>query len=306
MKTIYILLFMFLIVSTGHAKKIQLTLKLEQGKEYRQVSDSKVAINQEINGQKMNIVVQVKGSMTYLVKAVNDQDYDLEVKYDSLSMIMQLPQTTMMFSSEKNDEQDIVSQILGALKNQSFDLKLSHTGKVIEVKNIELLFESIFSKFPQTSESQVAPMKNQIKSLYGKDAFKGNIQMVTAIFPEGPVAIGDTWTVDTKVESGMSANVSTTYTLKDNQKDYVLIDGDSKFESANKDAYSETNGIPIRYDLSGTIKSELKIDPRTGWIIEAKLNQDVQGNTYIRESSQMPNGMKIPMTLSSETVVTNQ
>ncbi len=306
MKTIYTLLFMFLILSSGYAKKIQLTLKLEQGKEYRQVSDSKVNVNQEINGQKMNIVIQVKASMTYLVKAVNDHDYDLEVKYDSLSMIMQLPQATMMFSSEKNSEQDMVSQILEALKNQPFGLKLSDTGKVMEVKNIESLFESIFSKFPQTADSQVTPMKDQIKSLYGEDSFKGNIQMVTAIFPEGPVAIGDTWTVDTKVESGMSANVSTTYTLKDSQKDYVLIDGDSKFESANKDAYSETNGMPIRYDLAGTIKSGLKIDSRTGWIIEAKLNQDIQGNTYIKESDQMPNGMKIPMTMNSETVVTNQ
>lgn len=306
MKTIFTLLFMFVILSSGYAKKVRLTLNLKQGEEYHQVSDSKVNINQEINGQKMNIVVQVKGSMSYLVKTVNDMNYDLQVKYDSLSMIMQLPQTTMAFSSEKIKEKDIVSEILGALKNNSFDLKLSKTGKVIEVKNIDSLFYSIFSKFPQASGSQSSQMKDQIKSLYGKDAFKGNIQMVTAIFPEEPVEAGETWTIDTSVESGMSANVSTTYTLKDHQKDYTLIDGDARFETVSTDGYTEKNGMPIKYDLSGTIKSEMKIDSQTGWIVEAKIIQDIQGDTYIKENPQTPDGMKIPMIMNSETVITNR
>ena len=49
------------------AQKADLKLNLEEGKEYRQVTNSKATIIQDINGQKMNMVMTIKGGMSYKV-----------------------------------------------------------------------------------------------------------------------------------------------------------------------------------------------------------------------------------------------
>ena len=305
MKKIINLILAAIIFASCHAQQTELGLNLELGKEYRQLTDSKATIIQDINGQKMDMVMTIVGSMSYLVKNVIEGDYEMEVKYESLSMSMQLPQGTMEFSSEKNDEQDIFSTILAEMKNKPFQIKMTKSGKIKEVRDIELLFESAFGKFSQIPENQMAQIKTQWMKSYGEEAFKGNIEMVTAIYPDKPVNKGDSWVIKTKLESGMSADLTATYSYAENNSDYYLIVGDSKIATIDKDAYVESNGMPMKYDLTGNMSSEIKVDKVSGWIIEAKIKQDIQGDVYIKGNPQMPEGMKIPMVMKNDMTYTD-
>lgn len=307
MRNIFNLILVSIILTTAQAQQTELKLNLEKGKEYKQITDSKATIIQDINGQKMNMGMTLKGSMSYLVKVVNENDYEMEVKYDSLSMLMQLPQgTTMEFSSEKNDEQDVFSTILAEMKNKPFQITMTKNGKITEVKNIELLFESVFNKFSQIPENQIVQIKAQLMKAYGEDAFKGNLEMVTAIYPDKPVAKGETWEIKTKLESAMSADITSTYKYVESNSNYHLIVGDSKITTADKDAYIASNGVPMKYDLTGNMLSEIKVEKTSGWIIEAKINQNIQGDVYVKGSPQAPEGMKIPMVMKNDMTFTNQ
>lgn len=306
MKTTITLFLVAIIWTCCQAQKTELGLNLEQGKTYEQLTNSKATIIQDVNGQKINMVMTIKGGTSYLVQAVNAEGYEMEVKYESLSMSMQMPQGTMEFSSEKKDPQDIFSLILAEMKNKPFQIKMTRKGKVKEVKNIESLFESVFSKFPQIPENQMAQVKAQLMKAYGEEAFKGNMEMVTAIYPDKPVDKGESWVINTKLESGMSADMTTTYTYSENNSDYYLIVGDSKIQTADKDAYIESNGMPMKYDMAGNMSSEIKADKVSGWIMEAKIKQDIQGDVYIKGNPQMPDGMKIPMIMKNDMVFTNK
>lgn len=303
MRKICLLILTVIAVTTSQAQKVRLALNLELNEEYKQNTNAKATIVQDINGQKMTMVMIVKGNMTYLVKAINDNNYDMEVRYESLIVEMQLPQGTMMFSSEKLDENDVFSMILSEMKNKPFQVIMSKNGKIKAVKNVESLFASAFNKFPDLTEEQMEQIKSQLMKAYGEEAFKGNIEMVTAIFPDKSVSKGDEWEIKTKLESGMSANMTTVYALEESNPSYNLIRGDSKIETENKDAYVDSNGMPMKYDLSGTMTSEIKVDRKTGWIIEARTNQEMKGDAYIKGNPQMPDGMKIPMELKSETLI---
>lgn len=303
MRRICLLILTVIAVTTSQAQKVQLALNLEVNKEYKQNTNAKATIVQDISGQKMTMVMIVKGNMTYLVKAINDNEYDMEVRYESLNVEMQLPQGSMMFSSEKLDENDVFSMILSEMKDKPFQVIMEKNGKIKAVKNVESLFASAFNKFPDLTEAQKEQIKSQLMKAYGEEAFKGNIEMLTAIFPDKSVSKGDQWEIKTKLESGMSANMTTVYTLEENTPTYNLIRGDSKIETEDKDAYVDTNGMPMKYDLSGTMTSEIKVDRKTGWIIEARTNQEVTGDAYIKGNPQMPDGMKIPMELKSETLI---
>jgi hypothetical protein len=305
MKTIITLILMSIIFTSGHSQSAELSLKLENGKEYKQITNSIATIIQEVNGQKMNMIMTINGIVTFLVKASDENGYEMDTKFEKLSMSMRMPQLTLEFSSEKNDENDIFSKILGSMKNKTFEVTMSKTGKITEVKNVEALWETAINQFDFFSEMQKEQMKVQIMNAYGAEALKGNIEMVTAIYPDKPVNKGDNWTIYTKLESGMSAKMSTFYEYSDLTADYALIRGDSTIETEDKDAYIESNGMPMKYDLKGSMQSEIKVDRKTGWIIEAKINQEIKGDAYIKENPQVPNGMKIPMTMIHETLITN-
>lgn len=305
MKTIFTLILTVFVLTSCQTQNSDLSLKLEKGKEYKQITNSKATIIQEVNGQKMNMVMTIKGTMTFLVKDITENGYNMDAKFEELSMSMQMPQGLMEFSSEKNDANDIFSTILGAMKDKAFGITMSKTGKITDVKNVEALWSTAINTFDQLPEMQKEQIKAQIMKAYGGEALKGNIEMVTAIYPDSPANRGDKWTINTKLESGMSGNMTTDYEFAELTSEYALIKGKSTIVTADKDAYIESNGMPMKYDLTGSMDSEIKVDKNTGWIIEATINQKIEGDTYIKENPQLPNGMKIPMTMINDMVITN-
>lgn len=304
MKTILPLILTLLIVYSGRSQSTDLSFNLIKNKEYKQVSTSKVSVEQEINGQKINMIMTIGGTLTFLVKDKDKNGYDMDAQFEYLSMSMQMPQGTSEFNSDKNDENDFFSSLLGAMKNKTFGITMSKTGKITEVKNAEALWETLINQLevPEMAKEQV---KAQISKAYGADALKGNIEMATVIYPDRPVNKGDKWKIDTKLESGMSALMTTEYEFVDVTSEYALIKGNSEIKTDDKEAYIQTNGMPLKYDLAGTMLSEIKVDKKTGWIIEAKIKQEIKGDAYIKENPQFPEGLKIPMIMQNEMTITD-
>ena len=306
MKKILGFVFLLLLVTSCEAKKERLELNLTKGETYTQQMASSMSILQTINGQEVKTNMSVHGNMTYKVIDIQNSVYEIEVRYESLALKMSMPGGTMEFSSEKNDANDILSTLLGVMKNKPFLVKMTKTGKVNEVKNIENLFSDMFIKTPTLNEMQQQQIRQQLMQAYGEQAFKGNLEMCSAIFPDSTVAKGDKWVIKTKLESGMAANMETSYELKETEDTFYIISGISKIATADKDAYIQSNGMPLKYDMTGTMTSEIKINRKTGWVIESKTSQTIQGTAQIKDNPQMPGGMSIPMTMNNEMTVTEK
>lgn len=307
MKKISNVLIALVLLTSCQASKEKLELNLTKGEVYSQKMISNASILQTINGQQVNMTMSFSGDMTYKVTDIQNEIYDMEVRYESLTMKMGVPAGgEMEFSSEINDEKDIFSTMLAAMKNQPFFIKMTKTGKINEVKNIENLFSTAFDKFPQIDEVQKQQIQEQLKQAYGEKAFKGNIEMYSSVFSDSPVSKGDKWTVNTQLESGMSAKMETVYELKEITDKYCRIFGDSKIETADKNAYIESNGMPLKYDMTGTMTSDITIDKTTGWVLSAKIDQTMKGTAYIKDNPQLPGGMAIPMTINNEMIITEK
>jgi hypothetical protein len=263
-----------------------------------------MSIIQTLNGQQINVGMIVSCKMAYKIIDIQNSVYDMEVKYDRLSMTMNLPNGTMDFSSENTDKKDIFSSVLSTLKKYPFQIKMTKTGKVTEVKNIETLFSNMFDNIPNITDVQKEQIKSQLTQAYGEKTFKGNLEMCSAIFSDSMVSKSDKWIVKTNLESIMSANIVSTYQLKEANDSYCLISGTSTIETVNKDTYTESNGMPIKFNLSGTITSDIKINKKSGWVIESKINEIIKGTTQIKDNPKVPGGMTIPMTINSEMKIT--
>jgi hypothetical protein len=136
-----------------------------------------------------------------------------------MMMKMAMRGMTMEFSSDKKEGGDqltaMMSKLLGALTKSPFQVEMTSKGKIQSIKNIDVLFEKMFDEFPTLSPEQKAQLKGQIAQSYGGDAFKSNFEMSMAIYPDQPVAVGEKWTVNSSVKSGMDLKIVSEYLLAD-------------------------------------------------------------------------------------------
>lgn len=300
-------LILCLMVLSATAQKLTLELNLEVGKEYRQKINSTASIEQDINGMKMNMGVLNNSSLVYKVKSATDTSFCMDAQYELMELTMQMPQATMEFSSEKTEESDadFLSPMLRLMKTMSFEVVINKTGKVIEINNIDSLFDAgvgVLDKLPEGLKEQ---LKKQIGEAYGGDALKGSFEMITAIYANRPVSVGDKWNSSTNLRAGFPAKVAAEYELIEATSDYVIIKGNSLIESEDTGEYTETNGVPMRFEAKGNMLSDIKADRKSGWIIEATFTQDIGGDAQVKPSAGLPDGMKIPMKISNVTKMTN-
>ncbi|HEX4849671.1 MAG TPA: DUF6263 family protein [Puia sp.] len=299
------LLFILIIsISTqiSFGQKQRLELNLTVGNTYYHNMTSTSNIKEDLSGQSLTITMTISGIIAYKVKEKKDSVYKMDVSYQELELKTKLPNGEAAFSSERNDLNDITSTMLSSIKGQEFYVEMTRRGKIIRVKGLDSILEKMLKPFAQLTDDQKQQMKGQLGQAFGEKAFKGSFEMITAIYPAMPVEVGNSWTVQTKLESTMSATLSTTYTLKEKSSNYILITGKGTIKTADKSANVQINGMPAKYDLQGTMISSLKLDNVTGWIMESKANQNFSGNAIIKDNPKLPGGLTIPMSIESEII----
>lgn len=303
MKKFSALLIAIVLYTFCPAQKAVLRLNLEKDKVYGQEMSSVISIDQQIAGQPFHMNMKVDAVMTYKVTQIAGDVYDMEVCYRKMMMDMTSPAGKVQYSSVKSDADDILSSVMGSMINRPFLVKMTKTGRVTEVKNIEEVFEHMFDSFPDLDEAQKQKIKDQLMKSYGEKAFIGNLEMCSAIFPDSAVAQGDKWDISVNLESGMNVNVNTSYELKAIRKSGYTISGISSMKSIDPESYSELNGMMLRYDLTGIMMTEIIIDKQSGWVISSKTNQGLKGMAYIKDNPQIPGGMKIPITINNNMTI---
>ncbi|MCL3779285.1 hypothetical protein EMN47_02685 [Prolixibacteraceae bacterium JC049] len=300
-----LLLVVFTIISS-QAKKYNLKLNLKKGETYQQVSKANSNILQEFGGQKINMKMNITGVTSYKVLAVNSNEYDIEARMTQMDFVMEVANRKMAFSSTKADSSDVFSSILKMMTNKPFNIKMTKYGKVTKITNLSELWDGVIDQFPQLNAMQKIQMKEQINNAYGDKAFRGNIELATAIYPNHKVRKEDKWTIDTKLQAGLSADIQTEYQLSEINSKQAVIVGKGKVSTSVNSSSIEKNGMKMQFDLSGATDAKIKIDRKSGWIIEATTTQDIKGEAKVESTPQLPNGMSIPMEFKTTSTITNK
>jgi len=306
MRTFASLLYSVLLMASVNGQKAKLSLKLEEGSTYPLISHSTTVLNQEVFGQKMEIQISIEGSMSFLVNTADKSGYKMTVSYDSLKFSMGLPQGNLELSSENQDKNDYFSQLLAELKQIPFQLTMDRKGHVLEIENVEKKWEMAITKYDQIPQEQLAQIKSRMMNAFGEGARISGIEMSTAIFPEKAVKNGAWWTSIRQKDMGIALTSTNTYTYEGREGELSCISVESRIESSNKESWVESNGMLVRYELSGSMSGLIKVSKKNGWPTEATFEQNLEGITYLKDSEQVPGGMEIPMDINSITKITDE
>lgn len=306
MKYLLSLFLLFSIFAPCKSQSIKLSLNLTKGNTYYMGGTSASSIIQTINGQENEIGVRLIYRIAFKVINIIDTIYTMEVRYQTMDMKITVGTKIIEMDSKRNDPHDVPSSVVSAMMNKPFTVLLSKSGKIQSISNVEKMVSGVMDDFPQINGAKKEQLKNQFLQTFGGNAFKGNLEMETAIYPMVAVTQMDKWTVNTKLQGAVKVNVKTVFHLTSVKNGYYGIHGDGKIVTENEFKTGQLNGLPVRYNISGTSISDIKVDKITGWITETKLTQIMKGDIAILNNPRVPGGMQIPMAFTTQVVTTNK
>lgn len=259
-----------------------LKFNLEKGKSYKVKTTSQQTIAMTVNGMQMNMEIK-NISVTSLSPKSLEKDYFIaQVKFDSIVNDMSMPQGTMKMNSNKPGDPKNPMEVGGFamfhLCKNPLEVKLSYSGKVLEIVNIKAINDSLNKVIDTLSEPTKGQLKSVIEMMASESALKSMIEVLTAYLPEKAVDKGDKWESKTILKpSGMEFQVITNYKLKSITVNQAELSGDAVIESS-ADGTMNMNGMKIPYEMRGISSSESTIDPQTGWVIKGKSKSKLQGS----------------------------
>jgi hypothetical protein len=304
----YILTFCLIITTAllAKAQKVKPLLHLAIGQTYYLESNGTSSTLQNVNGTQKKVNIGLSFKMAFKITGVKDTVYQMEARYQSLDMKIKLPDTAIDINSEKAGKLDTPSAIVAKMMNRPFNISLSNTGRVSQVDHMDNIIAGAFDEFPQMDASK----KEQIKSLFlrsfGETAFTGCLETGLAIFPHYPVAKNDKWAVSSHILSPAPAGVHIVYQLVDMSGDFYHIHGEGTLTSDTTTNTVGANSQPVKYEMEGSTQADIKIDKKTGWVVEVKLKQLMTGNVDLPGRPEIPDGLKLPMLFTTEITTTGK
>ncbi|WP_316798720.1 DUF6263 family protein [Pedobacter frigidisoli] len=258
-------------VSCFAQKSFTLKQNLPIGKKYDFNMLSDQIITQQIGDKKILLNQNIGTDYTFSIKNGDNLEKDIEVIYNRIFMKSSAGGNVMQMDS---DDQDTTKQNpFSGLKGAFFTMTMTSDGSVKSINGLDQMLNSIADKMTKDT-ALVNSIKTQLAKQFNSEAMKQTMESSLKIYPEKPVKIGDSWTVDTKMQMTMPIETITKYTLKE-VKDgiaYLNING----SLISKGAF-ETMGNKMETDLTGTNNGDAELDVKTGLILDSHLRIEMSG-----------------------------
>ncbi len=286
-------------------KSADLRLNLELNKKYKAKTNSVQSQKMTVQGMERSSDVTNTSYISIKPLTKTDEFYIAEVKIDSIITTNSMPPMNITSADKgdisSGDPVEVMKCILNRLSNSTFVVKMDFSGAVVDIMNYDVVAANILSGTDSLS-GDAAMIKPQILTMVNKDSYKGTIETLTGYLPGKEVKKGEKWDKSTTVSSGgVGVTVNSSYTLKEISKEEILLNADVVIEPSSGGPMI-MNGNEITSELRGIGKTELKIDPKTGWIIRSTSKSQMSGDMNIKS----PMGeMQMPLEIISTTEVVN-
>lgn len=287
-------------------EKLDLKLNLKKGRKFglKMVTDQKMSQTMMGQQQKMNQMTAM--GMSFEVLAVDDNgNMSIKTTYQTIHTRMEGPMGVMEYDSTKPPQpgaENPMSAMYKAMLGQSFVMKLSPKGEILEIKGIDEMIAKMIEKMAP-NEATKQQMKGMMKSFINEDKMKETSGTMVAALPQKPVGIGDSWTNKISVAIGFPMEIDTTNTLTDHKKGIITIQTNANIETGDDAKPTAMGPMKMTMKMKGAQKGTIQIDAATGWIVRSKMDINFTGEFKTEPNEQMPQPMTIPIALEGVTTV---
>ena len=304
-RPIITLIALLALAAPGFAQQVDLVLKLEPGKVYKNTMTMEQQITQSAGGieQKMDQTMAMGMSQKVLKKHDNG-NYDLATTYDWVTL--RQPMMNIDYDSRKAPQGGQAHPLVGAfagMVGKGFEMTMTPRGKVTELRGIEQMLNEMVEGFPEAPGFDKAMIKDMMKQQFGEEAIKSAVENSTAL-PDKAVNVGDTWQKSSPMP-GVASTMTTNYKLASVEGGAARVEARSTITPDPQAKPIEVpGGSTMKQDLRGTQSGFLLFHTATGWLKRSEMTQEMSGETTMTNPGF--GEMKIPMTMKSKIVITDE
>lgn len=228
-------------------------------------------INQKIAGRSINSTQTIGTDYIFDITEGHNRDKDIKVTYNRLFMKSNAMGNAMTLSSD--DQDSTKKNPFSGLKGASFYMTISPAGVVKTVAGIDKMLDNMAVRMSKDT-SQVKQFKNALSKQFSNEIVKQTMESSFKIYPDKAVKIGDSWTVDTKMQMSIPIETITQYTLKEVKDGIAILSVKGTLVSKGN---FEAMGNKMETDLQGTNSGETSIEIKTGIVQNSHLRVELYG-----------------------------
>ncbi len=259
------------IYSCKNSNSTFLKFNLEKGKTYdyeivwdldQQMmgQDTKISL---LGGYSMNVTDEKNNVKTLTGIYKNFKLYmqmmGMEINIDTDKPLEPMDEETM-----KTNPLGIMNKVFAGIKGKQFTMKVDEEGKVLDVDGFEQIIQAMVDSVGMNEDTK-QQMNISLKDQFNEQTIKDQFAQVFTIFPNKQVKIGDSWETSFKTGGRMPAVHTTKYTVKQIEGNHVTL-------TATTNIGSEGTEMEIKGTQNGT----LLVDSKTGLVVNAEYDQDIQ------------------------------
>jgi hypothetical protein len=184
------------------------------------------------------------------------------------------------------------AQGISALVGLGFSLRMSPRGEVLETRGEDQLVEQMIAALQISDPAAREQMEASLREQYGGEALQNQLRDSVVQFPEGPLRVGDSWSITTETFALTTLTVKATYTLRGFDEQTARIDVRSSFTTANSMEMLDFGLFQIGYVLVGDQVGTMLVDLQTG-LSDIQLHQDLTGEMTIAAEGEE---LTVPLT----------
>ena len=281
------------------AAATQLQWKLAKGKTYYQRTVVEQQIGQEIMGQQQKSELHMGTGLKLQVLGVDAQG-NMRIQYTYLwSRLKQVnPMAQVDYDSSSKSPVSAGAEGFAALIGQSYTVRMTPKGQVLDVNGVEQLRDAVLKKLPAGTDAAMGmnPVAMYIDPATVKQMTEANM----AIYPDKSVNPGDSWTKEMSMTVGFAMIVQSKWTLEKEEAGVATIGLAATIRTAPNAPPMDAGGMKVKSDLSGTQEGTLQVAEATGLITAAKERQQLKGQIKMAASASAEPAMVMPMTIDSQ------
>lgn len=250
---------------------------LEKGKTYPFSSTQKeVTTVKDHTGKSMSGTQEIVDERNIVVNNIENGVYDITLNIISKRMTSVAEGKTIVVDTKqpapKEEQLKNLWTINKTLAGSKFAVKMKENGEVVSISGIDELYkkiEKVVTPLIKDANHRKQFMEN-FKQGFNEKMIKEEFSKGINILPKKGVKIGESWTETENLDQEGKVKSNTTYTLVkvENGVAEISIKGGIPAKS-NKQTQ---NGITATISIEGNQSGSLKIDEKTGWILNSKMN----------------------------------
>lgn len=283
-------------------EKLSLRLNPQEGEIYqvRVITDQKIV--QTIEGEEQEISQLVGIGYSWAVDQVDPEGgFTAQVTYDWIRFAQDGPLGKIDYDSDVHTG-PIPELAVGyaAVHGTGFSLQVSSAGDIQEIIGVDEMLDQMLDNLDLPDDASSAQIEQNLERQFGEAALKENMATLVAIYPQHPVAVGDSWSKTMIISLGFPMILENRWTLVGRENGVASIEVRTSVKPNPDAAPLQMGPVTLEYELSGTQQGTMELDERTGWTLSANLTQALSGKITMNDEMSWP--ISSDSTITLETV----